>query len=412
MTDLINHIVDISVGELVYGGAAMGRLADGRAVFVSFALPGEVVRARITQEKRGHALAELVEVIHPSPERIQPRCRHFGACGGCHYQTLDYPRQLEAKQAILRDQLQRIGAIQSPPVTSTVASPEPWFYRNHVQLHLAPGSQVGYQAPDSHTVIPIQECFLPEKPLNDLWPLLDLEAIPGLERVGLRLGAGDNPMIVLEGHSGEPPELSVDLPVSVVYLDDQGAVVLAGDEALIMEVRGRLFRVSPGAFFQVNSSVAGLMVDYLLAHLPLSPDGVVWDVYCGVGLFSAFLAPRVKHLVGIEISPPACQDFAVNLDEFEQVDLYEGAAEAILPGLPGRPDGVLVDPPRSGLEKPVIDAILNAMPAWIAYVSCDPATLARDLRRFIQVGYRLESVTPFDMFPQTYHIESISLLRR
>ena len=404
--------MDVRVGELVYGGAAMGRLADGRAVFVPFALPGELVRARIVQEKRGHAMAELVEVLEPAAERISPRCRHFGVCGGCHYQTMDYPRQLAVKQAILRDQLQRIGAIQSPPVQAAVPSPEPWFYRNHVQFHLAPSGRLGYQAPDTHTVIPIEECFLPEKPLNELWPLLDMEAIPGLERVGLRLGAGENAMVILEGSAGELPELNVDMPVSVVALDEAGAVVLAGDDALVMEVHGRLFRVSPGSFFQVNTPVASRMVDHLLDHLPLTAEMTVLDVYCGVGLFSAFLAPRVGRLIGIELSAAACQDFAANLDEFEQVELYQGPAESILPGLPARADGVLVDPPRSGLEKPVLDAMIAASPDWIAYVSCDPATLARDLRRLIQAGYRLESVTPFDLFPQTYHIESISILRR
>jgi len=404
--------VEVVLSSLVYGGSAMGRLSDGRAVFVPYALPGEKVLVRLVDEKRGHALAELIQVIESSPDRIAPRCQHFTTCGGCHYQHMHYERQLSAKADILIDQLARIGGIQSPPIQPIQPASQPWFYRNTVQFHLSPSGNLGYLAPDSQHVIPITECFLPEKALNELWPVLDMEPVPGLDRIGLRLGVDDNAMLILEGGEDQTPEFSVDLPISAVYLDEQGTIVLAGDDNLLMAVNDRLFQVSPGSFFQVNSPMAGAMVDYLLTHLPLAPEMTILDVYCGVGLFSAFLAPRVKRLVGIELSHSACQDFAVNLDEFDHVELYEGPAESILPGLSFYADGVMVDPPRSGLEKRAIDAILTGKPGWLAYVSCDPATLARDLRRLITAGYRLQSVTPFDLFPQTYHIESISILSR
>lgn len=403
------------MGGLVYGGSAMGRLPDGRAVFVPFALPGEKVRVRLIDEKRGHTQAELLEVMIPSPDRIRPRCRHFTLCGGCHYQHLLYQGQLSAKTEILQEQLQRIGGIQSPPVGAIVPSPQAWNYRNHIQFHpvpsAIPGSRgLGYLAPDSHTVIPIEECYLPEAVLADLWPRLDLEPIPGLERIGLRLGVEDDVMLILEGREIQPPEFSVDMPLSAVKLDDHGTVVLAGDQTLMMEVHGRQFQVSPGSFFQVNTPMAAAMIDHLLTLLPPAHDLTMMDIFCGVGLFSAFLAPRVKRLAGIELSPSACQDFAVNLDEYDHVELYQGAAEYILPALSFKTDGVVVDPPRSGLDRRALQAILALRPGFIAYVSCDPATLSRDLRRFIDGGYQLQSVTPFDLFPQTYHIESISYL--
>ncbi len=406
------ELVEVDLDGLVYGGTAIGRLADSKAVFVPYGLPGERVRVRITEEKRGHALADLVEIIKPSPERITPRCKHFSVCGGCHYQNLPYERQLVVKAGIMRDQLERIGGIQAPPLQPIVPAPEPWFYRNHIQFHLTPAGGLGFQAGDSHHVVPITECFLPEAGILDLWPLLDFEPVPGLTRIGLRLGAEGIAMLILEGSDNQPPEFSVDLALSAVYLDEQGPVVLAGDESLVMEVNGRLFQVSPESFFQVNTRMAAAMVDFLLAHLPLTPDMILFEVYCGVGLFSAFLAPRVKRLIGIELSASACQDFAVNLDEYTHVELYQGTAEEILPALTVHPQGVVVDPPRTGLDKKALEAIIKASPEFIAYISCDPATLARDLRRLIAAGYRLNDVTPFDLFPQTYHIESISLLSR
>jgi 23S rRNA (uracil1939-C5)-methyltransferase len=177
---------------------------------------------------------------------------------------------------------------------------------------------------------------------------------------------------------------------------------------------GKDFRVSAASFFQVNTKMAEKMVEHLttrlLAHV--SPSVTLLDVYCGVGLFSKFLADKCQTVIGIETSESACEDFSVNLDEFDNVELYEGTAEEVLPGLAGRLDSstcAIVDPPRAGIEKHALDAILSIKPQIIVYVSCDPSTLARDAARLIHGGYRLVEVTPFDLFPQTYHIESISI---
>ena len=401
---------DIQLTALTYGGDAIGRLPDGRAVFVPFALPGERVRVRLVEEKRGHARAELLEVLEPAAGRIPPRCAHFTACGGCHYQHMDYPAQLAAKTAILKEQLERIGGLADIPIREAVASPQPWNYRNHVQFHLTLDGKLGYQAPRSSTVIPIRECHLPEAPLNALWPQLEVEALPGLERVGLRLGAGEELMLVLESSQPGAPEFTVEeVALSAVHLGPGGAVVLAGSDYIVIEVLGRPFRVSAASFFQVNTAQAAAMVEHLLQALPLEPGMTVLDVYCGVGLFSAFLAPRVQRLVGIELSPEACEDFAVNLDAFENVELYEAPAEQVLAGVDFHPDVIVVDPPRAGLGQATLDGLLRQEASHLAYISCDPATLARDAKRLVQGGYRLRQITPFDLFPQTYHIESISL---
>jgi 23S rRNA (uracil1939-C5)-methyltransferase len=404
-----DKIFEIDLTTLTYGGDALGRLPDGRAVFVPYALPGEKVRVKLSGEKRNHTRARLLEVLQPSPDRITPRCRHYGVCGGCHYQHFAYDRQVAAKTKIVREQLQRLGGIENPQVKDTIASPSEWLYRNTIQFHLAPQGKLGFLEAGSHRVVPISECFLPEEQLNATWPLLDMEFIPGLERVELRQGACEDLLMVLESADPTPPELSLDMPISVVHLSPDGPVVMAGDSFTLMEANNRVFRVSAESFFQVNTHQAEAMTRFLLDNLPITPRTFLLELYCGVGLFSAALAPQVGRLAGIEMSPAACEDFATNLDEFDNIELFMGPAEEILPNLDMRPDIVLLDPPRAGMEHAARDALLKMHPAVIAYVSCDPATFARDSRALIEAGYKLDLVQPFDQFPQTYHIETIGL---
>jgi 23S rRNA (uracil1939-C5)-methyltransferase len=354
----------------------------------------------------------LLELLEGSPHRIIPRCKHFGVCGGCHYQNLPYEEQLKAKREILRDQLIRIGRIENPPVHETVASPSPWNYRNHVQFHLTKEGRLGYVRAQSPTVFAISECHLPENSINSLWPQLEFEPDTNIERVSLRSGKEDDLMLVLESDSPEAPELEIEAEISVIHAFEENSVVVAGNDHVIIRVLDRDFRVSATSFFQVNTPMAEKMVEHLLAWLPVSLSTTLLDVYCGVGLFSAFLALKCERIIGIESSPAACEDFSFNLDEFNNVELYEGWAEDVIPHLEGKPSIVLVDPPRAGLDKRVVDGLLKLSPSVIAYVSCDPSTLARDAKRLIEGGYQLKQVTPFDLFPQTYHIESISLFER
>jgi len=403
---------DVVVDKMVYGGEVMGRLPDGRAVFVPYALPGESVRTALVEEKRGFARGKLLEVVTPSPQRIAPRCRHFTVCGGCHYQHIPYEIQVQAKTEILKDQLMRIGKLEDPPVQPAIPSPSPWNYRNHIQFHLDGAGKLGFLAPRSNHVIPIEECHLPEEPLNALWPQLDIEPLPDLLRVGLRLGTDDEVMLVLESSTDEAFDFSVDFPIAAVQLGPEKVHILSDSFFLERIVLDRAFRVSAESFFQVNTPMATAMVEHLLEHLPLTPETTLLEVYCGVGLFGAFFAPKIGRLIGIEISPSAVNDFTANLDEFENVEVYEAPAEEALPKLEIEVDLVVVDPPRTGLARPVLDAILQLNPTVLAYVSCDPATLARDAERITKGGYSLKQVTPFDLFPQTYHIESISIWER
>lgn len=402
---------------LSYGGDSLGRLPDGRAVFVPFALPGEKIRVRLVEEKRGHARAELLEVLEPAETRIQPVCPHFQVCGGCHYQHMSYPAQLSAKTEIIRDQLSRLGGLKNVVVNPIIASPQQTHYRNHVQFHLTPKGELGYRRFDNTGVLPIQECYLPEPILNEVWPKLSFDPETEIKRVGLRCGVDGDVQLILESNEIEPPDFLVeDLPVSAVHLGPAGPFVLAGSHTVEIQVLEKTFQVSAGSFFQVNTAMAEALVKHLLDTIPqfhtLSPQTTLLDVYSGVGLFSAFFADKVGRIIAIESSPSATEDFVVNLDAYDSIELYEATAEAVLPSLDVKPDIVLVDPPRSGIDRRALDGLARLNAPLLVYISCDPATLSRDVHRLTAAGYQLAQVTPFDMFPQTYHVETVAFLSK
>src|SRR5215216_5107157 len=245
----------VTLTTLTYSGDAMGRLEDGRAVFVPFGLPGERVRVRLTEEKRNFARGEVLEILEASPHRILPRCKHFGVCGGCHYQHLPYEEQLEAKTEILRDQLVRIGKLENPPVQTMVASASPWNYRNHVQFHLTEEGKLGYVRADAPVVFPIRERHLPERPINSLWPQVTFEPDTNIKRVVVRSGNNEDTIVVLESDAPETPDLEIEVEVSVVHVFEENTLVIAGNDHIMISVLGRDFRVSAASFFQVNTAM-------------------------------------------------------------------------------------------------------------------------------------------------------------
>ena len=397
----------------VYGGETLARLPDGRAVFIPYSIPEESVLIQLIEDKESYARADLLKILSPSPHRIEPRCLHYSKCGGCHYQHLPYAEQLKIKQAILEDQFKRVGKINDPPVKQIIPSPLIWNYRNQVQFQVNQTGEIGFMKHRSNLIVPIQECHLPEDNLNLVWPVLEVDFIPGLDRVSIRSGEnGEDALITFESSDPQPFEFTVDLPLSAVHQGPGGEIILAGDDFTVVEVKEFPFVVSAGSFFQVNTQVAELIIDYLLEVLSLDEDSLVLDVYCGVGLFSVFIAPLVKKVIGIESSPSAGEDFLYNLAGYDNVELFDIPAEDVLPHLKLTPDVILLDPPRTGISKKVLDSVVSLAPDTIAYVSCDPATLARDANRFEKQGYTLQESTPFDMFPQTYHIESVNILQR
>jgi 23S rRNA (uracil1939-C5)-methyltransferase len=407
-----NHEFVVRIDSLVYGGSGISHLPDGRVVFVPFVLPAEEVKIRIRAEKSGYVQAELVEVLQPSKKRLIPRCRHFGSCGGCHYQHIPYEHQLEFKKAIFLEQWQRLGGIVQPDISMDIKSSLEWNYRNTVQFHLSQRGKPGYERAGSHETLEIIECHLPCPELNDIWPRLDFESLSDIDRIELKLGSDGKTLLTLYSSNPTPPEFYADWPISAVHLSPPGEIILVGEDYVEMKILDRTLRVSAGSFFQVNLSITEEMVKCLLEIIQLNNEMMVLDVYCGVGLFSSFIAPQVKKCVGIEISSAACRDYAFNLDEYDNVELYEGPAEEVLPILDVKPDLIIVDPPRSGLADKALTKMIAMAPRQIVYISCNPSTFVRDAKLLFSACYHLDKSILLDMFPQTFHIESLNSFSR
>jgi 23S rRNA (uracil1939-C5)-methyltransferase len=401
----------IEVTAMAHGGSALGRDVHGRVIFVPFAIPGETVRVHTGEGRARYAYAELVEVLQPSPHRIEPRCRHFGTCGGCHYQHIAYPSQLKFKTEVVSDQLERVGKFTDPPVHETLSSPAQWGYRISATFHPSEEGRLGYWSHLEERVIPIYECHIIQPILWQLFEDLDLD-LTGILHVTLRVGDDDDLLVALETEDVEPPALEVDFPVSVAMVLPTGeAANLVGENYLAERCAGRAWRVSAGSFFQVNLGAAEHLVHLVGQKAGLSGHEAVLELYSGVGLFTATLSAAAQRVAGIESNPDAVSDAGVNLEDTDNVELYQGPVEEILPALTGIPfDVVVIDPPRGGVDPTVIDSLLEIRAPRIVYVSCDPATFARDARRLVRGGYQLGEVSPVDMFPQTYHIETVSLL--
>ena len=405
-------MLELELTSIAHGGDALGR-HEGRVIFVPYGIPDERVRVEITENRGRWARARLIEILRPSPHRVKPPCPYFGTCGGCQWQHLDYEAQLAYKTTIVSEQLNHLGGLQEAPVEPTLPSVDTWHYRNHAQFTPSSDGRLGFKMARSKRVVPIAECLLLHPLLADLFSTLDL-ALPGLERLSLRAGirTGET-MLIFETVDDEPPGIEVDVPVSCVLLLKDGTLVnLVGSNHFTEILGNRRFQVSAPSFFQVNTAQAERLVEIVAAFLQLTGDESLLDVYCGVGTFALSLASQARRVIGVESNPYAVADARLNAQGLSNVEFIEGRVEDVLPNLDFAVDATVLDPPRQGCRPEVLQALTDLKPARIVYVSCDPATLARDARRLGDAGYRLVKVRPVDMFPQTYHIESVSLWMR
>ncbi|MCW5852619.1 MAG: class I SAM-dependent RNA methyltransferase, partial [Anaerolineae bacterium] len=421
----------LQLTSMAHGGSALGRAGD-KVVFVPYTLPGETVEVRLVEDRGRWATAELVRVIKSSPDRVTPPCPHFGlprgqgpgargqeaeaedegrqlegeageqleftqGCGGCQWQHIAYPAQLRLKRAVVRDQFARVGKLPDVDVRPTIGMDEPWYYRNHVQFHVAEDGRLGFRALREHTVIPIQACYIMQPEVEALWKSLDLE-FPELRQVVLRGDMGtDDRLALLRSNFDELPELEVDFPVSInLELSDGQVVTLIGAPWLMARAAGRDFRVSADAFFQVNTRMAEVLVRQVREGLRPHGGQTLLDLYAGVGLFGLALAGAMGEVIAIEEHPAAVRDWEVNAQGLANARLLPGKVEAVLPTLDESVDLVVLDPPRAGVEPVALDALAALRAPRIVYVSCDPATLARDAARLVQHGYRVRYVQPVD----------------
>lgn len=373
----------------MFGGAGLGHGPDGRVVFVSFAAPGELVEALVEREYPDYIQAVVSRVVEASPDRVEPECGLFGECGGCQLQHMSYPAQLAAKEAVVREQLRRIGRLDDSVVRPIVGAANPWGYRNHLRFSTGKKyGDVGYISRKGFGLLKVESCPIADPWVSELLPKLQGHGA-GLHQVQVRHSAETDTYLV------NPAIPSLDLPT--------------GQKAYVEELGGRRFDVSASAFFQVNHAQAEQMVRLVGEALPERGELLV-DGFAGVGTFAVLFAERFERVLAIEESNSAAKDSERNLAQAPNVEMLVGKVEDILPELEERPDAIILDPPRPGCAPPVLRAILDFQPKVVVYVSCNPATLARDLRILVDGGYELDHVTPLDMFPQTGHIECVSRL--
>ena len=429
----------LTIEKLVYGGDGLARTApgpDGRsmAVFVPFVLPGERVEAEVRPGKAGFARAIVSHLTEASPERIEARCPYFQQCGGCHYQHIPYERQLELKAQILRETLQRVGKIELKDEIRLHPSP-PWNYRNRTRLQVrtAPEFAVGYYRFGSREFLAVRECPISSPLINRviarLTELGGLECPPAVEELELLVDADDEQMLAwafcrsdadkkdllrwAESFSQELPYLSgVSFFTSRQRSEDEAPSDIklraqSGAKFIHYRTAPGEYRVSAGAFFQVNR----FLVDELVSVVTGNAQGdLALDLYAGGGLFSVPLAKNFHHIFSVEPSQTSLSDLGQNVPA--SVKVVGTRTEEYLGSRPlrKRPDLVVLDPPRSGVGKVVTRSLVELGAQRVRYVSCDPATLARDLGPLVAAGYRIEEAHLFDLFPQTFHIESVMLL--
>ena len=395
----------LTLTDMAHGGMALGRDKGGKPVFVPFAIPGETVRIRAPRPDARFARATLLDVIKPSADRVEPRCRHFGVCGNCHFQHMAYTAQLRAKEAVVRDQLARVGGVRNPVVRPIVPYPVAYDYRAETTLFRAEEGGLGYWSPVERRIFRVEECPILHPELQAALGEVDVD-LPDLRKLTLRLGDGDELLAALEVEGVEPPELAADFPVSVaIVLPDRTAASLIGDPFLERTVGGRPFRVSPGVAFPHSPAAAELLTTVVLDMAGIKPSDTVLESPAGPGWLTAALAGRAAAVIAIEPNPDAVADAAENLDAFDNVSLYEATEDEVLPALDALPD-VVVLRPEAGLSAGALEWLAAARPGRVV-VAAEVGALAKDAKRLAQVGYRPTAFQPVDLAPQGFWVEVV-----
>jgi 23S rRNA (uracil1939-C5)-methyltransferase len=423
--------VNLTIEKMVYGGEGLARLPDGKAVFLPFVLPGEEVSATLARERSSFARAVADQVLKPSAHRIEPKCPYFAACGGCHYQHTSYPAQLDFKKAILRETLLRNAKLEWKNEIK-VHSADPWNYRNRTRMKVrgGPDFAMGYHRLASHDLLPVKGCPISSPAVNRvlerMWEMGLSGKVPaGIKEIEFFADHADA-RVVLEiyqvaGATGvrefaeELHKRCADVRGSGIFDLPQGnspglpqLKETLGNPALAYQVGDKSFRVSVGAFFQVNRHLVRELAQIVAADFF---GKIALDLYAGVGLFANHLAKRFDQVFAVESSPASAADLQANA--LKNVVPVITTTEQFLPRcLNMNPDVVVLDPPRAGLGIKASKLLSALRVRRIVYVACDPATLARDVRFFLDFGYQVEQVHLVDLFPQTFHLESVIRLVR
>lgn len=444
-----NEEIELEITGLTHEGDGVGKV-EGFTLFIPHALPGEKVMAKVLKVKKNFGYGKLLRVIEPSAHRQEPPCPVYQQCGGCSLQHLSYEGQLNQKTAIVQDNLKRLGKIEHAKVHPTIGMKEPWRYRNKAQVPIGEeegGLIGGFYAQRSHRIINMDACLIQHEK-ND-------EVVAQVKRVAASLGirayneetgegllrhvvvkvgfkTGEIMLVLVMNGSKLPNQEELvnqltkkidGLNSIVLNINSKQTNVIFGEETKVLwgepyiyDYIGDIkFAISARSFYQVNPVQTEILYGKALEYANLTGNEIVIDAYCGIGTISLFLAQKAKKVYGVEIVPEAIADAKRNarLNAMENVEFAVGEAEKIIPwwytqGI--QADVVVVDPPRKGCDETLLDTLIQMKPKRIVYVSCNPSTLARDLRVLEDGGYRTQEVQPVDMFPQTFHVESVAWL--
>ncbi len=438
------ELLELTVDSLAFGGAGVARL-NGYVVFIADGIPGDRVRAVVQKSKRAYAQARTVEILEPSPDRLPAQASHPGA----PWQILPYDRQLEAKQAQVDEALRRIGRLESFELEPILPAVAPWRYRNKLEYSFGTGAGgrlvCGFHAPGQwEEIVEVSDCLLASAPANAArervvqWcraqglTAYDRRTRDGLlrnlvVREGRRTGELQARLVTAPGEldraglteaAGSVEGLLWTQTDSVAETTQDGQTeLLAGGNRLDEEIGGMRLRISANAFFQTNTEMAERLYQLAIEYAQPAGTDRVYDLYCGIGTIGLLMAPRAAEVWGLELIEEAIADAIANarLNEIDNAHFFAGDVRLALRELvarAGRPDLLVVDPPRSGLSQKVVRRIIEAAPRRIVYVSCNPTTLAPNAAQLVEAGYELRRVRPVDMFPQTPHIEVVALLTR
>jgi len=428
--------VQIEITGLNHSGEGVGRY-EGKVYFVPFTVPGDLVEVEPGKQARRFGYAQLKKVIRPSPNRVPPLCEQIERCGGSNLHHIKYPAQLELKRKLVADALQRIGNLKEVRVLPTIGMENPYHYRNKAVFHVqAEPLAIGFYQTGSHTVIPVRDCLIVPPEWGEILTFLETslrelgQSAHGLRQVTLRQSHynreimlvlyGKNEILRGSGWEGLAREIRGRFPQVSTVASSNGfdeARVLSGKGVLNERLAGLEFAISPTAFFQVNTVMAEVLVKKVMEYgMPTDGDTVI-DAYCGIGTFSLPLAAKAGKVIGIEQNPAAIRDARRNAaaNEINDIEFISGDFEKVLTQLapPLRAiDLLVVDPPRKGLTPAILQSIVKIKPRRMVYVSCNPATLARDLSSLVTNGYEIKEVQPVDMFPHTAHVECVVLMSR
>lgn len=453
-------VENVEITGVAAEGKSIARV-DDLVVFIPYGAPGDVVNIKLDKKKRSYAEAHIVDMVKPSPDRVTPACEHFGVCGGCKWQHIPYESQLRYKRDQVVDALTRIAKVEIPEVNPTLGSKETFCYRNKLEYtfsckcwitfedlrsgrEIADRNALGFHIPGAFDkVLDIKKCWLQDDLSNRIrlfvrqyalakgYEFYDIKAQQGLMRtLMVRIASTGEVMLIVVFARPEQEKIddmmgaiAAEFPeiTSLLYvvnqkvndtIADQEVITYRGRDYINEEMEGLQFRIGPKSFYQTNSLQAYELYKVARRMACLKPDDLVYDLYTGTGTIANFVARQVKKVVGIEYVPEAIADAKLNseVNGIDNTIFFAGDMKDVLTdgfiAEHGRPDVMIIDPPRAGMHEDVVNVILNARPERIVYVSCNPATQARDLA-LMDEFYRVEEVQPVDMFPHTHHVENV-----